>query len=401
MRRSPDPQLSIDGIALLEAFETQGSIRQLNLRGQRVDIPQDVLGGAIDLLRDQIDALNDLLFAEGVHGLCAGRPDRAKATFDALGFGGPTPRRFDVLEASPNTLELELVAGALVDASRDPVPQAHALSEAYPAAAVLADHLLGQPLGAATVTEVFPLGGTKERLVPLSELGLSPLEWLSVVPVGAALEEAVRALVAWTLPKDTRPSLDLDIGGGLGGANPPLVFEPTVPLGTFDGGIALPGGLPSELDALLSAPPRVTSVTLNPTAMDWLWLLGRAQAAMARVRGITAEDVPGSDAAAQAPSATADTADHQDAVAALAARLVAVTNQDTARAALREAARAGVLYLMPICRLTPPPPQLQWTGLEHLPPPCSRRVTRASSLSQTHPQSQVRSICQRTARRNG
>ncbi|EMF01515.1 hypothetical protein J7W19_00655 [Streptomyces mobaraensis NBRC 13819 = DSM 40847] len=59
---------------------------------------EQAVRGALEALRDDLDAVGDLLLAESVHQLTQGNPDRAGATLESLAAGGQAPPRPQVLD---------------------------------------------------------------------------------------------------------------------------------------------------------------------------------------------------------------------------------------------------------------------------------------------------------------
>lgn len=92
----------VDGARLAEL----GTDAALNLLRGRLqgDRPawsaaeEQALRAALDSLRDDVDAVADLLLADSVHQLAHGNPERAGATLDSLAAGGQPPPRPQVLD---------------------------------------------------------------------------------------------------------------------------------------------------------------------------------------------------------------------------------------------------------------------------------------------------------------
>ena len=308
----------IDGAALLAAIVGEdgagGGRMTLTLRGRSVNPPEVQTDRIARDLAMATDALNDLLFAEGVHALALGREARAKGAFEALEFGGPVPTSFDVLEAAPPAVSVSCGTGLMTAGVAAEGAAPGSLEACYPDAATAAAALLGPPEGAVTARVGESVEETSSVKVPMAELGLSPLAWAALAAPGQPVETLARAAAAAAL------------AAGSGSTGPAGV---------------------------------VLDVALDEAATDWLWAAGRAAEMLARARPLAREDLPGAvEDDTPSPPPGSGAARHRTVAGALAAAL-READDATAPDLLLQAVEAGLLPISP-----DPPREAAAAGLQ-------------------------------------
>lgn len=149
------PRAVCDGLAL-SRLDRAGVLSAVTAAGSR----PDAVATALDALDDAVDALADLLLAEGVHQVVTGNPDRAAAALDALNRGDgaipdPAVVRTPRTGTSLTHRVLVLIGPDAQPAPGWPVDGMRAVAD--PLLAAWAGHLLGDPAGIhVTVTSPEP-----------------------------------------------------------------------------------------------------------------------------------------------------------------------------------------------------------------------------------------------------
>jgi hypothetical protein len=146
--------------------------------------PPGALAGALDDVEAILATAADLMLAEAVHGVLAGRPERAAVAAEALA-GQLSPGPLDVLEADhPGRAVHTLVLAALPRA--DAPPDAVGVLAAAPA--------FNAALAALAIDLAVPIPGTDAPVtLSLAELGLAPVHAVVLEDTSLATLAALRA----------------------------------------------------------------------------------------------------------------------------------------------------------------------------------------------------------------
>ena len=162
--------------------------------GPRIKVPLehlDVLAPLFTALDDTVDAVGDLLLAEGVHQLVGGSPLRAGLTADTVGRANPVPDRLDVIATPRNHVTVTHAVGCAVAPSADPWPSS-ARAELDPVAEMVAAWALGEPEDWTVV--VTPAGGAPDSST-LGDAGVAAIDVVAelTAPVdGSVLAARIR-----------------------------------------------------------------------------------------------------------------------------------------------------------------------------------------------------------------
>jgi len=180
------PDGDVNGPSAREAIAARNVVDGLDLYRKRDAVraqfpTQPQVGVLLDDLTDAVDALGDLLLAEGVHHLIGGNPLRAGLAVDTIGRGDSIPDRFDVVRTPRSGRGLTWQVGALWPA--DGQSTASGWRDDHPRA-LLAPHvnawaasLLGNADRwqiACTITSA--AGDSSSVRIGLDEVNLAPLD---------------------------------------------------------------------------------------------------------------------------------------------------------------------------------------------------------------------------------
>ena len=163
--------------------------------GPRIKVPVehlDVLAPLLTALDDTVDAVGDLLLAEGVHQLVGGSPLRAGLTADTVGRANPVPDRLDVIATPRNHVTVTHSVGCAVAPAADLGPSS-ARAELDPVAEMVAAWALGAPEDWTVV--VTPAVGAPDSST-LGDAGVAAIDVVAecTAPVdGSALAARIRA----------------------------------------------------------------------------------------------------------------------------------------------------------------------------------------------------------------
>ena len=212
----------VDGLALLR--RTRAGEDVLSSALALIDVPLEIAEPVYDRLvsdlEDRLDAVGDLMTAEGVHQLLTGNPDRATAALDTIARADVQPPVPDVIRTPRSGVGITHRLVALVNA---PAPGSEATSVRgwrSDAPRALAEPTLNE-LAAALLddaSKVWVRGEFRDgsgllresRHLSLSELGLCPLDLIYMplmgrVEAGSELERRI----AYAFLNDLPPGLEL------------------------------------------------------------------------------------------------------------------------------------------------------------------------------------------------
>ncbi|WP_030194845.1 hypothetical protein [Streptomyces sp. NRRL S-87] len=175
----------------------------------------------LEALHDDIDAVADLLLAEGVHQFASGSTDRAAATFDSLAAGGQAPPRPQVLDTAGHGTPV--THRIMVAVPRDTAPAAgwdsaaqrsRPRAVAEPRLDAWASHQLG-PAAGIRLRAAWTRPGQDVAAAPVHEhawprVGLCALDVVALVGSGALraiLEGALAAHPPAATPAGAVPTL--------------------------------------------------------------------------------------------------------------------------------------------------------------------------------------------------
>ena len=261
---------------------------------------------AVDRMADTVDALGDLVLAEGVYQLVQGNHARAAVALSALATGTAPPRPEVVDTPVPGRRVTHRVlvqlpprdarnAGAGVAPGWGAVP-ATPRSAAEPTLNAWLGTLLGPP--GATRIQVVTADGTPYRDVTLTMFGLQPVDLLALVHDG--FEEGLSELAARAIdavrPIDVRdgepgPALEVDLERGTGWPVGVRALPEAAALLESAAGFVTAGRAADAGDYLLAdtAPattPGPSTVSDVAGGVDLAELGARADAAIATLAGL-------------------------------------------------------------------------------------------------------------------
>jgi hypothetical protein len=208
----------LDGRKLVTHIRTAGrATYPFGLDGLRDanDAETAAISAAAEALLDVYDAIADLALAEGVHQAVQGNFDRAGANLDAYTTGNFPPQP-EVVDTPPTGIGLTHRVAVHLRPGLSPPPNATPRAQAEPAVDAWLEEILPGLSGiGCTVVWTDPVGGGKQELpVTLADLGVRPIDLLSLVnpdDVQAMTELDDRVLRFAIVTADQRPDADLKI----------------------------------------------------------------------------------------------------------------------------------------------------------------------------------------------
>jgi hypothetical protein len=166
-------------------------------------------------LAGTVDALGDLLLAEGVHHLVGGNPLQAGLVVDALGRGETLPDRYEVLRTPHSGRALACMVGVLLPAAGPRTPASWQADRpravAAPQLEAWAGRLLGDPARWRVRCEAPGLEGGAQ--VGLDELGLCALDVVAESAADASGQPLLVRRLAEHLGDRLRPGAELALVG--------------------------------------------------------------------------------------------------------------------------------------------------------------------------------------------
>lgn len=298
----PATQHVVDGLALLRAHERGQAVTPAGLTAAE----RTAFDASLDVLKNAVDAVGDLVLAEATLHATQGNFDRAAAVLRVLSDGDAAPT-LELPRAPRRSFPLEHRVGALLTA------------EAAPAGAD--PYTVAEPTLAAWVARVLPALDTvycqttvrtgdtvvSTTALTLADLGLSPIAVLYMAggsglgpgtPLGRAIAHAALARAPWVMPA------------------PVLVKDPTTAtVGQLDGSLDRDG----DETAFAAANPY--SAQFDPHARDATWpaealslgdampLLDAVYRMVTHARAMTARDLATAAATASMPQDAATAVD--------------------------------------------------------------------------------------------
>lgn len=194
---------TVDGLSLLDR---RASIPWGSMSWPTVGDPTQVaLNAEISTLADTVDAISDLMLAEGVHQLVQGNAIRAGATVDAIGRGDAPPPILDITQTPRRggtiTHRLFLMLGGTMAAQWVTTPR----GQAEPRLEALAASHLGAPSRVHASAQIVGPTGTVIATVALTlaDLGVGPLDVLLMPPSEL---QARLTRQAWSHKPSTTPA---------------------------------------------------------------------------------------------------------------------------------------------------------------------------------------------------
>lgn len=199
----------VDGLRLIERWDDRG--RSIFGTGDtQVDIAanhQDGVAAVLHRISDQLDAVADVLLAEGIHHTVHGNPERAAAAFDALGRQGRPPDPEVVRTPRSSTGQTHRLVVALDDATPGAGWTSDRRSQAEPRLDAWVGRLLGDPGRFRFAAEVHDRSIDDPALqlrqvveCSLDELGISALSTVLAAGIGGGgpateLDERIAGLL--------------------------------------------------------------------------------------------------------------------------------------------------------------------------------------------------------------
>ncbi|MFD1687027.1 hypothetical protein [Halobellus litoreus] len=235
----------VDGVALNRSWREDAIPWGTNPGSETVALPVegtpdfDAISEAFEGLEERIDAVRDVMTAEGLHQLVNGNPSRAGGSLDALS-RGEAPPDLDVVETPRTGIGVTHRMLILFDGAtnHDPVwestPEAEIRATVEPNLNAFVGDLFGSPTRVCCLVEYEVTtsngaapddSGTESEparastVVRLSELGLSPLDllYLTEEPADARRSELEQRVVYHVLregPDDVAPDGEISITFG-------------------------------------------------------------------------------------------------------------------------------------------------------------------------------------------
>ncbi|HEX2442261.1 MAG TPA: hypothetical protein VHT71_28370, partial [Methylomirabilota bacterium] len=223
----------VDGLALRRRWRTgtnegRWDATTIPFGDVRLGLPalgtaaQQAIDAELRVLDDAVDALGDVLMAEGVHQLVQGNPARAAASVDTLSRGEAPPPEIDVVRTPRAgvgvTHRLLVLLDPAAHAQGWPTDTAQVRALVEPALEAWVARVLGPSARVRVRARYTWVGGSASSQATLQVLRLSALDVVAMAPTGdpagaSSLELALLDYFANTrpagVPSGTAPALDL------------------------------------------------------------------------------------------------------------------------------------------------------------------------------------------------